>query len=230
MAAIPRPFTILAGGTSVAGPSAGTSTDNAIVRWDGVTGRLIQNSTVTLSDTDGTFTQTTTNGSIVLVPNGTGGVKINHATNPQLILQQVGTSVANVQANSSSLYLDAAQTVVLRTGSFASPITALTLDASQNATFAGSITLAASKSIIGTGTSSLTIGQAGGNNLDALYLGSGAAGVVFNNASRIKSGSGSPEGAVTAAVGSLWLRTDGGASTSIYVKESGSGNSGWVAK
>ncbi len=44
------------------------------------------------------------------------------------------------------------------------------------------------------------------------------------------SGSGSPETAVTAIVGSIFMRTDGGASTSIYVKESGTGNTGWVAK
>ncbi len=44
------------------------------------------------------------------------------------------------------------------------------------------------------------------------------------------SGSGSPEGALTAVVGSLYTRTDGGAGTTLYVKESGSGNTGWVAK
>lgn len=43
-------------------------------------------------------------------------------------------------------------------------------------------------------------------------------------------GSGSPEGAVTAPVGALYRRTDGGASTTLYVKESGAGNTGWVAK
>lgn len=43
-------------------------------------------------------------------------------------------------------------------------------------------------------------------------------------------GSGSPEGTVTASVGSTYHRTDGGAVTSFYVKESGSGNTGWVAK
>jgi hypothetical protein len=44
------------------------------------------------------------------------------------------------------------------------------------------------------------------------------------------SGSGTPEGAVTANVGSMFTRTDGGASTTLYVKESGTGNTGWVAK
>jgi hypothetical protein len=44
------------------------------------------------------------------------------------------------------------------------------------------------------------------------------------------SGGGSPEGAVSAVVGSLYTRTDGGANTTLYIKESGSGNTGWVAK
>ena len=43
-------------------------------------------------------------------------------------------------------------------------------------------------------------------------------------------GTGSPEGVVTAAVGSLYLRSNGGANTTLYVKESGTGNTGWVAK
>jgi len=46
----------------------------------------------------------------------------------------------------------------------------------------------------------------------------------------IYSGAGTPEAAVVANVGSLFMRTDGGASTSLYVKESGTGNTGWVAK
>lgn len=44
------------------------------------------------------------------------------------------------------------------------------------------------------------------------------------------SGTGTPEGVVTAGVGSLFLRTDGGALTTLYIKESGAGNTGWVAK
>lgn len=47
----------------------------------------------------------------------------------------------------------------------------------------------------------------------------------------VRSGSGAPEGVVSAPVGSIYLRTDGGASTTLYVKESGgTGNTGWVAK
>lgn len=43
-------------------------------------------------------------------------------------------------------------------------------------------------------------------------------------------GSGTPEGVVTAPVGAIYHRTNGGANTSFYVKESGTGNTGWVAK
>lgn len=41
---------------------------------------------------------------------------------------------------------------------------------------------------------------------------------------------GTPEGQVTAPIGSLCTRDDGGAGTTLYVKESGAGNTGWVAK
>lgn len=43
------------------------------------------------------------------------------------------------------------------------------------------------------------------------------------------SGTGDPEGVVTAPVGSAFYRTDGGTSTSFYIKESGVGNTGWTA-
>jgi hypothetical protein len=42
-------------------------------------------------------------------------------------------------------------------------------------------------------------------------------------------GTGTPEGAVTAPVGSIFSRSDGGTDTTFYRKESGSGNTGWVA-
>lgn len=61
-----------------------------------------------------------------------------------------------------------------------------------------------------------------------LYVSNGSA--FTQLAGNIYSGADTPEGAVTAAVGSLFLRTNGGASTTLYVKESGAGNIGWVAK
>lgn len=46
----------------------------------------------------------------------------------------------------------------------------------------------------------------------------------------ITGGSGSPEGVIGAPVGSLYLRVDGGAGTSLYVKQSGTSTTGWVGK
>lgn len=43
-------------------------------------------------------------------------------------------------------------------------------------------------------------------------------------------GPGSPAGVVSAYPGSRWYRTDGGAGTTLYVKETGTGTAGWAAK
>lgn len=66
-------------------------------------------------------------------------------------------------------------------------------------------------------------GDKGADTVNALkyYIGSG----VFWSA-----GAGTPEGVVTAPIGSLFSRTDGGATTTLYVKTSGAGNTGWTAK
>lgn len=52
--------------------------------------------------------------------------------------------------------------------------------------------------------------------------------VLGNGGPTITIGTGAP--AVAAPVGSLYLRSDGGAATTLYVKESGTGTTGWVAK
>lgn len=46
----------------------------------------------------------------------------------------------------------------------------------------------------------------------------------------IQSGTGSPEGVVTANKGAVYLRTDGGTGTTLYYKESGTGSTGWVSQ
>lgn len=51
---------------------------------------------------------------------------------------------------------------------------------------------------------------------------------MVGSSTPIKTGTGPPEGVVTAPVGSLFLRTD--SATSLYVKQTGAGNTGWVAK
>jgi len=59
--------------------------------------------------------------------------------------------------------------------------------------------------------------------------------VGFNSGSgggagtQLFTGDGTPEGVVTARIGSMFLRRDGGPSTAVYYKEAGVGNLGWVA-
>src|SRR5262249_2184402 len=46
----------------------------------------------------------------------------------------------------------------------------------------------------------------------------------------VRTGRGTPEGVVSAPVGSLYTRTDGTPGKTLYVKEKGDGPTGWVAK
>jgi len=52
--------------------------------------------------------------------------------------------------------------------------------------------------------------------------------ITIKGATIIRTGTGSPESVVTAPVGSLFLRTDN--ANSLYVKQTGSGNTGWILK
>lgn len=58
----------------------------------------------------------------------------------------------------------------------------------------------------------------------------GPTGVITLNGSALQSGNGTPEGVITAPKGSIWLRKDGGVGTTLYIKETGNGNTGWTAK
>jgi hypothetical protein len=75
----------------------------------------------------------------------------------------------------------------------------------------------------GSGSTTMDV-YADGKVQGVFALGVGSGSIV------IRSGTGSPETVVAAPVGSLFLRSDGGAVTTLYVKESGTGNTGWVAK
>jgi hypothetical protein len=45
-----------------------------------------------------------------------------------------------------------------------------------------------------------------------------------------RTGTGTPEAVVTAPIGTLYINKSGGAATTLYVKTSGTGNTGWTAK
>ena len=48
--------------------------------------------------------------------------------------------------------------------------------------------------------------------------------------SEILSGFGSPEGVIVAEPGRIYVNRSGGATLTLYIKESGQGSTGWVAK
>lgn len=52
---------------------------------------------------------------------------------------------------------------------------------------------------------------------------------VSGSTVKVLAGSGTPEGVVTAPIGSIYQRTNGGTGTAAYIKETGAGNTGWVA-
>lgn len=106
--------------SKVTGPAS--ATDNAITRFDGTTGKLVQNSVVTISDTgdatgftavavdnltlDGnTISSTNANGNIVFDPNGTGDTRAVGAlrSDTALVLEETGagTDTITLQAPAS---------------------------------------------------------------------------------------------------------------------------------
>lgn len=92
----------------VTGP--GSATDNAITRFDGTTGKLVQNSAVIVSDANGvsgvtvldvdnvnidgnTITTTNTNGNLILDANGTGSIQIDSLRLSNATISSVGNPV-----------------------------------------------------------------------------------------------------------------------------------------
>jgi hypothetical protein len=71
----------------------------------------------------------------------------------------------------------------------------------------------------------LTTFRTGTGALAALECVGGSLGV-----DRILRGTGSPLNVISAPIGTMFLRSDGGANTSVYIKESGTDATGWVAK
>jgi hypothetical protein len=77
------------------------------------------------------------------------------------------------------------------------------------------------------GTNDAYLLGSSGNRFQAAYINRY---FVGGSSAFWSAGNNSPEGVVTAPVGSLFSRLDGGASTTLYVKQSGTGNTGWVSK
>lgn len=90
-------------------------------------------------------------------------------------------------------------------------------------TSSGTLTMVVSNAAVARGAISAA---ESGNNSDITDLMSG----VAIGGSKINTGVGSPETVVVGNVGDVYLRQDGGAGTTLYIKESGLGSTGWIGK
>ncbi|HYB97513.1 MAG TPA: hypothetical protein VEC57_00070 [Candidatus Limnocylindrales bacterium] len=212
-----------AGSVSPVGSSSSTTTDNAIVRWDGTTGTLIQNSAVTVADTTGAMAWdsgqnallTAASGrSLILQSGGVTALTLDSSQNATFAGEVRGAG--NIYITTGSTRLSAAADGVLRISNAAATDFSRLQFGGTSASFPALKRLSAALQVI-------TADDGGYAELHALRL-------LLSGTTQIRAGTGTPEGAVTAPVGSLFLRTDGGASTTLYVKESGAGNTGWIAK
>lgn len=102
---------------------------------------------------------------------------------------------------------------------------AINLYGNSHATYPGQVRLGLSN-----GTGKFVVNTAGLGESGTDVFSADAAGVVIINGVHYRNGTGSPEGVVTAPVGSVYTNKSGGAGTTLYIKESGSGNTGWIAK
>ena len=101
----------------------------------------------------------------------------------------------------------------------------------QTSSYAFGNNLQGTGTVLGGSSGSFTISNASLNSSNGYsnfnqYLNNGG----VNASTSWTTGAGSPEGVVTASIGSIYSRTNGGANTSLYVKETGTGNTGWIAK
>lgn len=154
-------------GGDVVGPAS--STDNAVTRFDGVTGKLIQNSSITLSDTN-TFNSTssnftlatTTSGNIMFSP-ATGG-NVNSTVNSIITSGTINcfnfTSTATPASNSSASFRGLSTNI---TASGTVNFTGALIGQIKQITMAGSGTLstaiAVSMTVSNTSTGTITDGQ-----------------------------------------------------------------------
>lgn len=101
----------------------------------------------------------------------------------------------------------------------------------NNNNFAALTTGGAAKGLIGLDTSNrVRIGEGGIGVAAYTNCTSFSFGGAAQSGNSLFRGAGTPEGSVTGVPGDLYVSTNGGANTTLYVKESGTGNTGWIAK
>lgn len=183
------------------------STDNAVARFDGTSGAL-QSSGVTVDDSDNM--------------SGLADVTSSKAAPTWRIAASSGTAAIALDAAAGQ-----SARLTFRTGSSARWIVHRTGTAEGGSNAGSDFVFNRRDDSGGSLGDVLTLLRSSGR----VRIGAPAAGIEYGPSGPLDmAGSGSPEGVVSAPVGSTWRRTNGGSGTTFYVKESGgSGNTGWRA-
>lgn len=165
-------WTTVAGTGDVVGP--GSATDNAIARFDGTTGKLIQNSAVTIADTTGTittpgvFVSTIATGTAPLTVSSTTVVaNLNASTLSGATFAAPGTIGAGTPAGAlfTTLFANTSATIGnLTAGRVTFAGTAGLLSDDADLTFSGSTTTATNLTV----STMLTVGSAAAPTINAV--------------------------------------------------------------
>lgn len=211
------------------------STDNRVLRADGTGGSTVQSSLLSVDDDGKTIINLSVNTDEALTIQGTdrsGSLGVSNygagIRSKYLVEVADGSGVVATSASGTVGHF------YLR-GDTDAHVAALKDSASAAGTGTNPQTLRIYETNPTSGNyERLTISAASGTNVIKPEAGgTGTASKVDYHLTatdvRITSGSGSPEGVVTAPVGTTYHRTDGGTGTTVYIKESGTGNTGWVA-
>lgn len=188
-----------------------------------------------------TLNQNTTGNAATVTTNANLTGVITSSGNATSIASQTGTGTKFVVDNSPTLITPnigvATGTSLVATGSiFAGATASLSINgrSSISSSAADIINLFDSA---GSSAPRLVFGSTNSSFPAIKKSGTGLAAVLGNDSGFTsiqtlydRFGSGSPESVITAPVGCVYHRTDGSSGTSLYVKESGTGNTGWVAK
>jgi Chaperone of endosialidase len=203
----------------VDGPSS--ATDNAVARFDGTTGKLIQNSVVTIADSTGNMAGVGTLGVGAITTSGAltyGGVTLNNAvtgtgdmvlsTSPTLVTPALGTPSAlvgtNITGTAAGLTAGNVTTNANLTGAITSTGNATLLGSFSSANLAGALTDE-------TGTGSAVF--ANSPTLVTPALGTPASGVVTNLTGTASININGTVGATTANTGAFTTLSASGVTT-----------------
>lgn len=198
---------------TVVGP--GSSVDNNIVTFDGITGKEVQDSGSSLSSGALTLSGTVSAA-------GLAGALLSSAD--PLIASTAAPGTSAIPSRQDHVHPSDTSRVTRLTSTTADA--AVRFDNTSGALADSVVIIGDTGNITGVGTLGTTGKITAGADIEvttSIRVGGGSG-------PQILTGADDPEASVTAPVGSVYLRTGGGAGTTFYVKETGVGNTGWDAK